>query len=592
MISEVNGNRIIIGRTPCRVPADLFKSEIFQRVLQRFVSRLLRHDSPLLEAIKDFRVADQAPASSYQAYDMEHLTKFLMFLSMQTLEEVIEAMPTLAPAVDLRWELYDFVEEFYDFWRGHERYLIYEDAYGPRTDTYTRHQHFIQVNETMKDLVLEAYRNICANLTGRVPMVYRQLPAGAGVGILTSRLDWQIPDPVYVGLKDIPFIQLLVIVPPLVYYPQRNYRSGMFSAVSEHPLKGATFDPEEWACYPAKVGGLLMFIYFHKRYLSLGTSLSNLFEMAEADEIEGKRPDAILLFGVEPEVLGGDQTVYYEDTANQIMVGVIGRSERVDYFGYLKKMALTLHNLIQIERGNLPIHGAMAHVVLRDGHSANIVLMGDSGAGKSESLEALRILADEHLRDLTVVFDDMGSLQIREGEVVGLGTEIGAFVRLDDLQPGYAYAEVERSIFMNPHKTNARIVIPITSYGKVIAGWPVDVFLYANNYERVTRKDPYIQFFNEIDEALGVCSQGARISKGTTSEEGLVYTYFANPFGAPQKRERHHQLARKYMEKMMSNGVKVGQLRTQLGIKGFEVAGPELAARALLGVIRGSAMEA
>ena len=33
----------------------------------------------------------------------------------------------------------------------------------------------------------------------------------------------------------------------------------------------------------------------------------------------------------------------------------------------------------------------------------------------------------------------MGSLQIREGEVVGLGTEIGAFVRLDDLQPGYAY---------------------------------------------------------------------------------------------------------------------------------------------------------
>ena len=88
--------------------------------------------------------------------------------------------------------------------------------------------------------------------------------------------------------------------------------------------------------------------------------------------------------------------------------------------------------------------------------------MGDSGAGKSESLEALRILADEHLRDLTVVFDDMGSLQFRDGRVVGVGTEIGAFVRLDDLQPGYAYAEVERSIFMNPHKTNARIVIPIT----------------------------------------------------------------------------------------------------------------------------------
>ena len=52
-------------------------------------------------------------------------------------------------------------------------------------------------------------------------------------------------------------------------------------------------------------------------------------------------------------------------------------------------------------------------------------------------------------------------------------------------------AEVERSIFMNPHKTNARIVIPITSYGKVIAGWPVDVFLYANNYERLRERPLY-----------------------------------------------------------------------------------------------------
>ncbi|NLA58077.1 MAG: phosphoenolpyruvate carboxykinase [Firmicutes bacterium] len=586
MFSEVDENRIIIGRTPCRVPADLFKSDIFHRVLKRFVARLIRRDSPHLGAIKHFRREDQESNNGFP-YDIELLTKFFMFLSMQALDEVIEALPMLAAVAEQRLELYDFVEEFYDFWRGHERYLIYEDAYGPRTDTYTRHQHFIQVNETMKDLVLEAYRNICANLTGRVPMVYRQLPAAAGVGILTSRLEWQMPCEAYAGLKDIPFIQLLVIVPPLVYYPKRNYRSGMFKPVEYNPLERAVFDPEDWVCYPAKVGEILMFIYFHKRYLSLGTSLSNLFEMAEAEEIEGKKPDAILVFGVEPEILGSDDTVYYEDKANGVILGVIGRSERVDYFGYLKKMALTLHNLLQIDRGNLPIHGAMANIVLRDGHCANVVLIGDSGAGKSESLEALRILADEHLRDLTVVFDDMGSLQLRDGRVVGVGTEIGAFVRLDDLQPGYAYAEVERSIFMNPHKTNARIVIPITPYGKVIAGWPVDIFLYANNYERVTRHQPYLQFFKDVDEALEVYSQGARISKGTTSEQGLVYTYFANPFGAPQKREQHHSLARKYLEIMMGQGVKVGQLRTQLGIKGFEVAGPELAAKALLAAIQG-----
>ena len=79
-----------------------------------------------------------------------------------------------------------------------------------------------------------------------------------------------------------------------------------------------------------------------------------------------------------------------------------------------------------------------------------------------------------------------------------------------------------------------------TSMERVIAGWPVDIFLYANNYERVTRQQPYLQFFSDVDEALGVCSQGARISKGTTSDQGLCLYVFRHPFGAPQKREHHH----------------------------------------------------
>ena len=68
-----------------------------------------------------------------------------------------------------------------------------------------------------------------------------------------------------------------------------------------------------------------------------------------------------------------------------------------------------------------------------------MVIVGDSAAGKSESLEALRVLADEHLRSYTIIADDMGSLEIAsDGTVRGYGTEIGAFVRLDDLQAGYA----------------------------------------------------------------------------------------------------------------------------------------------------------
>ena len=39
------------------------------------------------------------------------------------------------------------------------------------------------------------------------------------------------------------------------------------------------------------------------------------------------------------------------------MLGYISHCEEIDYFGYMKKMTLTLHNLIMIKRGYLPIHG-------------------------------------------------------------------------------------------------------------------------------------------------------------------------------------------------------------------------------------------
>jgi methyl-accepting chemotaxis protein len=76
------------------------------------------------------------------------------------------------------------------------------------------------------------------------------------------------------------------------------------------------------------------------------------------------------------------------------------------------------------------------------------------------------------------------------------------------------------------------------------------------------------------------------IAKGTTSEKGLTHSYFANPFGAVQRKDKHEKIARKYMEAMMENGVKVGTLRTQLGINGFEEEGPMIAAKTLLNYLK------
>jgi hypothetical protein len=229
----------------------------------------------------------------------------------------------------------------------------------------------------------------------------------------------------------------------------------------------------------------------------------------------------------------------------------------------------------------MPIHGAMSKITLKSGKSFNIVIVGDSGAGKSESLEAFRILSKDYLKNIDIIFDDMGSIFNNNGMIYAQGTEIGAFVRLDDLDPGYAFGRMEKSIFMNPHIHNARVVIPVAPYDLVIDKHKVDMFLYANNYEVVDNEKKELELLDNIYEAFTIFRNGARLSKGTTDEMGLVTSYFANPFGAPSYKKEHDELAMSLLQTMFNTGVPVGQLRTQLGISKFAQEGPKQAAKAL-----------
>ncbi|MDZ5034988.1 phosphoenolpyruvate carboxykinase, partial [Clostridium perfringens] len=139
------------------------------------------------------------------------------------------------------------------------------------------------------------------------------------------------------------------------------------------------------------------------------------------------------------------------------------------------------------------------------------------------------------ISNMTIIFDDMCTFKVVDGKIIGYGTEIGAFVRLDDLDQGYAFKEIDRSIFMNPDKINARLVMPVAPYKEIVKGYEVDLFLYANNYTEVKAGENSIDYFENPEEAIKIFKSGARMAKGTTSEKGLVESYFANPFGPAQK---------------------------------------------------------
>ncbi len=472
-----------------------------------------------------------------------------------------------------------FIEEFYNFWRRMSRYALITT----RTANGLQNSNFIESDQRFNTLILEVYRTIEEKLQGRKNKIYRQLNAGTNACVVTREVDWNVPAG-YETLKGIPFVDSIMMRTPLIIHTKCNKRYGSFQEVFENPFKTLDLNYNQWFCFPAKIGNLIAFIYFNRDFISSGISLGNLFEMASPEEYAGKRPDLICLFGVED---GKQDTSFYYDATTNMYIGYLSYDEKIEYFGYMKKIALTLHNLEKMSKGSLPIHGSMVDITLKNGVKKGVMFIGDSGAGKSETIEALRYVGEDYIENMDVVFDDMGSLTVLEDRVFANGTETGAFVRLDDLEKGTAYRDMDRSIFMNPEQTNSRVIVPATTYDNIIAEHKVDMVMYANNYD-----DNYgLHEFNNLNDARKTFVEGKRCAMGTTHEMGMTTTYFANPFGPMQKQEICDKLLDKTFNRLFADKIFVGEIYTRLGIHEESRDGIKKAATALLEFLTGESQE-
>ena len=98
---------------------------------------------------------------------------------------------------------------------------------------------------------------------------------------------------------------------------------------------------------------------------------------------------------------------------------------------------------------------------------------------------------------------------------------------------------------------------------------------YANNYEVVDDGHPVIAPFDSLEKALDVFRAGAVMSKGTTTSSGLVNSFYANIFGPPMYPDLQERIARQFFQAFFDQKIPVAELRTQLGISGMEMKGPE-----------------
>jgi hypothetical protein len=563
----------------CEDAEELISSELFREVIHQFLGNLQRRQSHLLTL---FRTSDKEISNE----DINKLTETFMVLAkmnVETVPKLIEGGDSFIADLSL---LSEFIESLYNFWREFERFIIC-DSTGDRLDKRP-YRTFNSTVESLTHLVRQVYRDIQENITGQRPSVYRQVRAGAEMAVIALPRNVALPEGGYRKLCQILVIRQLLLYPPLLIRPPMNKRTGKFERVDMNPIDLVDINPDEWICYPARVGPLLILVYIHEKFYEMGLALCNLFELADDSFL--KHPvDGVYLFGVPGNILDNLAplpAIFFDDKENKLIMSACPNSDQFGYFGYLKKMILTLHNIIIMKLGRLPFHGALVRIVMKNKRSLNVLLVGDTGAGKSETLEALRIIGEELIEEMIIIADDMGSLEFSQDDrLMGYGTEIGAFVRLDDLQPGYAFGQLDRAIIMNPNQVNARIVLPVTTYEHVVKGYAVDMVLYANNYEEIDEDHPIIERFRTTDLALHVFREGTAMSKGTTTSTGLTHTYFVNIFGPVQYRSVHEEIAVKFFENFFRHNIFVGQLRTRLGIEGMERKGPEEAAKALLQLI-------
>lgn len=566
---------IIDGSIVYTDSSEILSNPGFEALLKEFIDFLKEKNNPVLRTLDAFKVGND--------YNIRHIVEYLHLLTLRNVEEITTIINYVNPE-----ELAKFVESLYSFWRSKHRFIMTKEKY---TIDNARRTSIVftatMISEEFKTLVRNLYRTIMKNISADNSTIVRQLPSGAQVTFLID--DIEHPNERLVNFSGVPTIWGAIFDPPVIFYTRSNKRKGVLPVVEKENVLSKLVLPnkeKDWYLVPILAGDLLMYIYVHKEYLSHAAGLGNLFQFADIRDIKRTKVSGVLLFGL-PTVNIPDYKsewkngVIFKD--DEMYIGVIPAFDENDYFGYMKKSVLTLHNLIRIDQGKLPIHGSMARIGLKNGKSAVAMFVGDSGAGKSETLDALNRL--EEVAYVDILIDDMGSLDVVNGRVVAYGTETGAFVRLDDLPPGYAYYTMDRSIFMNPDQINARVIVPFNNYKEIVTPTPIDFFFYANNYTEVSDDKERIVFFDDVNEALEVFSAGKRMSKGTTSEEGMTQSYFANPFGAVQRKEEHHKIAESFMKKMFETGVRVGEIRTMLGVEGYEKDGTYLAAKTLYKII-------
>ena len=262
----------------------LMKTPEFKAVVLKYVDRLRDKDPDMYNWLTNNN--ERKPEQAVE--ELNALARMALAFARSELH---------SPYLDGTDNFLYFIQGLFNFWKRHERYSVTTNRQSDMGTTA-----FVDANSEFNDLIRDALRTLEQTFASRKNKVFRQQHAGTDAGIscyynesiqLSERYDF---------LKQILFIDSIMLRTPLILHPKSNKREGLFEEVKKNPAFTFSGDPDEYFCFRAKVGSLMIYICFHRNYMANGVSCANLFEIATPEEAQGK-PDGIVLFG-NPDDLG------------------------------------------------------------------------------------------------------------------------------------------------------------------------------------------------------------------------------------------------------------------------------------------------
>lgn len=513
-------------REGCNTAEHLLKSRIFSKFLKKYK----------MEFIENLRTRKE------NKLEVENKINFILEISARDFLKILESENALEESVA---EKNIALIKFMDGGFHHFRNVTYSRLVRLYNEVLTGDE----TPESVKDLVTEKAASLSQlimetrrRLLKKVDMdsgVRRTVGMDAHPSVTAGEISGHylnLPSD-YVSLSSVPLTIAADIRTGVDYSTASNKRAYPFFELDHNPFKDKEFVAEDWTAVPLRVGAWLIVAYLHKSNgcIEIEAGLLNLFPFAEeADILSNRKPDGVFIFGCPSSTM--DDLGYFWDEENELLVGLVPNLDECKYFGYGKKPILTLHNVLAIRAGDLPLHCGCTRYVCHFDETTN----------------------KPYITEMLVKADDMGRARLEKDadgqtRLMFYGTETGAFACLDGFSEHAKMQMKGREIgYNNESGSNARQIVPVATVSEVMTGHALDALMYNNNFNIIEQGAPTIHYDMPVMEAIEHFRKGERVAAGSTQTHRgkKEISYWANPFPLLEDSDGtvlHPDLHEKYM---------------------------------------------